>query len=59
MSTMFPREKASSSNRTVGGQVEIWEEVVGVGLTEIVPIQVQGGKADGSPEHDLPVNLPH
>lgn len=42
---------------TIGAQMKVVEEVIGVCLTEIVPVKVQRRKADCGPQHDFPVNL--
>ena len=44
---------------TVGGHVQVRKEVVGIGLTEIVAIQVESRETDGGPKHDFPVDLPN
>jgi len=43
---------------TVGGHVQVRKEAVGIGLTEIVAIQVENRETDG-PKHDFPVDLPN
>jgi hypothetical protein len=42
---------------TISGEVHVFKEVVGVRLAEVVSVQVESGKADRRPSHDLPVDL--
>lgn len=47
------------SKRTVGGQVEINEEIVRQGLRDVRTIYLEGHEHDNGKHHDLCVALPH
>lgn len=56
---MSAKQRRNRTNLTVSSQLQITQDVVRVRLADIASIQIERGEADGSPEHDFPVDLAH
>ena len=43
---------------TVSIHFQVRKEVICIGLTKVIAIQVEGREANCCPKHNLPINLP-
>lgn len=61
-SCILPEKSKSEQHEAqivvIGGHAQISQEVVAVGLRDIGPVQVQGGKHEERPNHDSPIDFP-
>jgi hypothetical protein len=56
--TLFLFKKKLEETLTVSIHLQVRKEVICVGLTEVIAIQVEGREANCCPKHNLPINLP-